>query len=272
MPGLDENADVWARQWDWSDEGEQWSAWWGGTDAMWFGAVLPRIHAFVPAARVLEIGPGYGRWTSRLRPLSGHLVLVDMTARCIEHCRERFGDSAGIEYHVNDGRSLAMVDDESIDFVFSMDSLVHVESDVLHRYLDQLARKLTPDGIAFLHHSNLGAYRTLTALARRVPPRLLRPLVRRGLAVDLFAWRAESVTAQGVANQCARAGLACVSQETISWEFGRFQIDALSVVTRPGSRWHRPTRLAANPGFGAEARRVAALYAAAGSTNPGRAG
>jgi len=47
-----------------------------------------------------------------------------------------------------------MVPDASIDFVFSLDSLVHVESDVLGEYIWQICQKLTPTGVAFIHHSN----------------------------------------------------------------------------------------------------------------------
>ena len=47
-----------------------------------------------------------------------------------------------------------MVLDASIDLVFSLDSLVHVESDVLGEYIWQICQKLTPTGVAFIHHSN----------------------------------------------------------------------------------------------------------------------
>jgi hypothetical protein len=52
-------------------------------------------------------------------------------------------------FHVNDGRSLAAVADGSVDLIFSFDSLVHVEADVMLAYLEQLAHKLTPHGIGF---------------------------------------------------------------------------------------------------------------------------
>jgi hypothetical protein len=63
-----------------------------------------------------------------------------------------------IEYYVNDGRSLGMVEDSSLDFVFSHDALVHVEVEDMREYLRELALKLQPNGVAFLHHSNLAAY------------------------------------------------------------------------------------------------------------------
>jgi hypothetical protein len=61
---------------------------------------------------------------------------------------------------------------------------------------------------------------------------------------------------------CERAGLACIAQEKISWESGRFLIDAISVFTPSGSKWERPLRTTSSPGLRAEARRMAQLYAA----------
>ena len=131
MADTESNLEIWNESWDWSGRGDEWSDWWGGTPALWFGALLPRIHAFLPAETILEIGPGYGRWSQYLKGLCRRLVLVDLAERCIEHCRGRFADASNIEYHVNDGRSLAMVEDGSVDLAFSFDSLVHAEADVL---------------------------------------------------------------------------------------------------------------------------------------------
>ena len=84
--------------------------------------------------------------------------MVDLTERCIEACKERFSADSHITYYVNDGKSLAMIPDDSVDFVFSFDALVHVEADVIKAYLSQLALQLKPDGVGFIHHSNIGAY------------------------------------------------------------------------------------------------------------------
>jgi SAM-dependent methyltransferase len=262
MPGVEQNLANWSRQWDWSQGGDEWSAWWGGTRAMWLGALLPRIHAFVPAGTVLEIAPGFGRWTQFLQGLADRLVIVDLTPECIDACRERFAAASNIDYHVNDGRSLDMVADGSIDLVFSFDSLVHAELDVLEAYLQQLARKLAPDGVGFIHHSNIGAYRPLTRLARRAPAQQFHRLAKRGLIIDLSAWRAESVTADAFARACSAAGLRCVTQELIAWERGPYLIDALSTFTRAGSAWDRPLQRIRNPLFRAEASRMAQAYAA----------
>lgn len=262
MPELDHNREVWSTEWDWSQSGDEWSVQWGGTDALWHGALLPRIHALVPTRTILEIAPGYGRWTQYLKDLCERLVIVDLTERCIEGCRARFADASNIEYHVNDGRSLEIVEDGSVDFAFSFDSLVHADADVLEAYVNQLARKLRPDGVAFLHHSNTGAYRRWSELSKKAPPRVMRRLVDAGILLDVYAWRSESVSADLVARQCERAGLSCFAQEKISWEHGRYLIDALTMFTPKGSRWARPRTVVRNPFFTDEARRMASLYAA----------
>lgn len=269
MPSVSENLRNWSADWDWSRRGDEWSVWWGGTPALWYGALLPRIHAFVPAGTILEIAPGYGRWTQFLKELCDQLVIVDLTDGCIDHCRERFAASSNISYHVNDGRSLSMVADRSIDFVFSFDSLVHAGPEVLRAYVQQLANKLRHDGIGFIHHSNAGALRRLSQLSKRIPVKLFPPLMRTGIAVNLGAWRDEQMSAALFREQCEQAGLACISQELVSWEYGPYLLDSFSVFTPQGSRWDRPSRIVRNPMFVAEARRMVRLYSDASVALPG---
>jgi SAM-dependent methyltransferase len=260
-PSLSEQLRVWDREYDWSLGGDEWSGKWGGTEALWHGTLLPRISPYVPAGTVLEIAPGHGRCSQFLEHLAERLVLVDISESCIEACRKRFAGSEKIEFHVNDGRSLDAIADRSVDFAFSFDSLVHVEGDVLEAYLGELARTLAADGVAFIHHSNLGALRVALAIATRVPDGLRAPLAKAGLIVDLSAWRAMTVSADGFAALCRRAGLSCISQELINWSGGPHLIDAFSVVTRSGSRWERDRAVVRNRAFRREAERVRRLYA-----------
>jgi ubiquinone/menaquinone biosynthesis C-methylase UbiE len=267
MPGIEENLATWDASSSWSAGGEEWSGPWGGSELQWWGTLLPRIHAFVPAATILEIGPGQGRWTAYLKDMCEELILVDLAEGCIEACRERFSSARHISYHVNDGKSLAMVPDRSVDFAFSFDSLVHAEADVLQAYAQELSRTLKPDGVAFLHHSNMGGYRWQTKLAEIVPKGIRRVLTARGLVINLYAWRARSTSAELFEDLCVRAGLACIGQEKIAWEYGQYLTDVISLATPSGSRWERPNVTVRNPRFMEEARRLAGaarLYAASG--------
>jgi ubiquinone/menaquinone biosynthesis C-methylase UbiE len=186
---------------------------------------------------VLEIAPGFGRWTAYLKELCDRLIVVDLSAHCIDACRRRFARDSHIEYHVNDGTSLEVVEDDSIDFAFSFDSLVHVEHDVISAYISQLARKLKPDGVAFLHHSNAGAHSRYYAITDRIPHGP-RDIFRRGLdtlhVLDSRHLRARTVCAE-VVRQCAHdADMAVLSQELVNWGTRRL-IDCFSVLTRAAS-------------------------------------
>jgi SAM-dependent methyltransferase len=218
----------------------------------WCRTILPRIQAFVPAASILEIAPGYGRWTEKLKGLCQRLTVVDLSEKCIEACQARFQSDTHITYHVNDGKSLAMVPDRSVDFVFSFDSLVHAERDVLEAYLSQIAGKLTPDGVGFLHHSNAGEYAAYFTLVGRLPdPGGL--IDRTGIIERNRCWRALSVTADWFAEVADGVGLQCLTQELINWRSRRL-IDCLSVFTLKTSRRARPNRRLRNKHFMAEAK------------------
>jgi hypothetical protein len=262
MPTIEDNRRVWDAEYAWPAGGDEWSRPWGGSDMEWHRTLLPRIRSFLPCGTILEIAPGHGRWSDFLRDHCRQLILVDLSETAIAACRRRFAADARVSCHVNDGSSLAMVTDGTIDFAFSFDSLVHVERETLAAYVAQLARKLAPDGAAFLHHSNLGEYARYYAAAGFLPA-IARRALARVRVLDRDHWRARSVTASGIRAIAEGVGLCCPSQELINWGTRRL-IDAVTVLARPGSRWARPTRVLRNHGFMQEARgaaRLAALYA-----------
>ena len=77
---------------------------------------------------------------------------------------------------LNDGRSLSMIPDASVDFVFSFDSFVHPDRDVVEEYLRQLGTKLKIGGKGFIHHSNFGEY--VNSPRERLPEALAKPLIK----------------------------------------------------------------------------------------------
>ena len=253
MPTVTWNKDKWDETYHWPESGDEWSRAWGGPQSQWITCIWPRIAAFLPASSVLEIAPGYGRWTEYLLPQSTSYMGVDLSESCVRACTDRFADQPHATFAVNDGMTLPMVADESVDLIFSFDSLVHVEADVVHSYLREFGRVLSPDGVAFIHHSNAGAYgrtaRWRDALAKVVEP---LPDPREVLACSgLAAWhksRGRSMTAQRFASMAGEAGLSCTGQEIIGWA-SPLLIDCISTVTRPGSRWDRSPALSRNRYF-----------------------
>jgi SAM-dependent methyltransferase len=260
MPTVDDQIGFWDKKYDWLGAGEEWSSSWGNSELQWHMTVLPRIARFLPAGTILELAPGFGRWTHYIKDHCRELIVVDLAARCIEACRQRFASASHITYHVNDGKSLDMVPDRSIDFAFSFDSLVHVEVDIIGAYLNQLARKLKPDGVGFIHHSNIGSYRRELDLSRRLPTQMSNFLINRGILIRNFHSRAETMTAESFLGLCDRHGLRCMSQEIISWGEGHTHlIDCLSMFTPKASTYSTPTRRIVNRKFMQEASRAKKL-------------
>ena len=269
MPSIQENRS-WGK-YSWPEQGDEWSRDWGDAETQWFASIFPRIHRFFPAPRVLEIAPGYGRWSGFLIGGATEYIGIDLNNECISACRDRFSAAKHATFVVNDGTSLAAVRDNSIDFAFSFDSLVHCEIDVIEAYLVELSHKLSPNGVAFLHHSNLGEFNgALINLSRllRIPSdkwRLTASVLRRLQLSFWDHWRAPSVTAQKVADTGRTAGLACVGQEVINWGRHNWRlVDCLSTLTRFGSRWERQNVVVRNSYFMAEARSahvVSRIYA-----------
>jgi SAM-dependent methyltransferase len=233
MPTVQDNLQFWSA-YDWKLEGNEWTVGYGGTESGWQWCVLPRIRRFVPCEHILEIAPGHGVWTSYLRQLCTRMTLVDLTPRCIEFCRQKFGER-GMSYIVNDGFHLTGVADSSIDLVFSWHSLVHAEHAVMRSYVHEMRRVLRPGGFGIIHHTNFAA------LAAASPEREV---------VKNIHWRGEDMSAEKFRRDCAEFGLRCVYQELVPWG-GDELVDCFSLVQRPRrpSELTRPPIVEANPFF-----------------------
>src|SRR5262249_20677053 len=184
--------------------------------------------------RLLEIAPGFGRWTKFLIPVCEDFVGVDLSEKCTDACRRRFSDAKHAHFFTNDGQSLEATQDKKFDLVFSFDSLVHAEYPVLQSYIPQLLGKLSSVGVAFLHHSNLLAYNN---------------------TIDPPHGRGTTVSADAVADLVYRWGGTILVQEIVNWG-QEYLIDCLTLFARhdayPSAKAIRLT----NPLFMAEAKLV----------------
>ncbi len=240
-------------KYDWKHAGEEWSGPWGSSETQWFGAILPRIRDCLPAERILEIAPGFGRWTHYLKDYCQELWIVDRAADCIDACRRRFAADSHVKCYLNDGLSLPMIPDASVDFVFSFDSFVHTDRQVTEAYLRELGTKLKIGGKGFIHHSNFGHY--ANSARERLPRALTKPLIKARI-LDWEHHRNPGMSAELFRALCAQRGLHCISQELINWR-GRRLIDCFSLLTRRSDPTNeKPTRIKRNPNFMREAERI----------------
>lgn len=201
---------VWTRI-DWSKRGEEWTS----SDAWKASLVKHVLEPNIPiGSRVLEIGPGGGRWTEVLVQRAAHVIAVDLTPKCIEICREKFQSVSNIEFHVNDGRDLSFIPPNSIDRIWSCDVFVHINSGDVENYVRQFAKILAPGGVGVIHHAKNGHFQS--------------------------AWRSD-MTAAKMREYCAKYGLKVVSQFD-SWDNDRVAIfqgpagerpDIISIFSKP---------------------------------------
>jgi Methyltransferase domain len=266
MPTIEQNKLSWDGTYDWAEAGEKWSAAWGGSSMQWYGTILPRLHMHFPANTILEIAPGYGRWTQFLKGMCANLILVDLSERSINACRKRFAGDSHLTYHVNDGKSLDMVVDESIDLAFSFDSLVHAEDVVISSYISQLSKKLKQNGVAFIHHSNLGEYSHYNRVYSQLQkvPKLPSLLSMMGILDNIrVQWRAQSMSAGKMQHYAEENGLTCISQELVTWSTKRILIDCISTIVKNDGANVRGNRVLRNYSFMKEAKylsRLSKLY------------
>jgi SAM-dependent methyltransferase len=227
MPTLSWNVQQWDGQYRWDLKGEEWSSAWGSSEAQWFGALYPRLHRHLPAKRILEIAPGFGRWTRYLLEYCEDYTGIDLSEQCVNACEESFKQFRKAQFFKNDGLSLADASGQ-YDFVFSFDSLVHADTEVFDRYIPEILNVLTRDGVAFIHHSNF----------------------KDSGATNNVYGRSEDVSAAIVRGIVERNGGAVAVQETINWGGDRL-IDCLTIFGRSASQ-NEPV-IFANDKFMAEA-------------------
>lgn len=244
MPSIEWNRRTWGRDHQWDEGGDEWSnmaAHCGAPYADWKQAVLEAfLLPYVGADRdALEIAPGHGRWSETLVERCRSVVLVDINPECIDACRERFAAESTVAYELNDGTALAGADG-SVDVVWSFDSFVHMDPDVIDAYLREIARVLRPGGYAVLHHADklaLGLALAPKAAGYGRAGKLLTQVASQGRVRD--SGNRSDVSAAMVAGMARSAGLH-VAQQTDRWgPGGKYTVakyhDAITVLRAPDS-------------------------------------
>ncbi len=216
MASIEYMKSLYTDEFSWTNGGNNWSLEFASVEAEWLFFIYPKIKRFLtPKSNVLEIAPGYGRWTEYLIKNCKHYIGIDLCENCINVCKNRFKRNLNAKFYTNDGKSLNAVKNNSIDFCFSFDSLVHVDKDAMEPYIAELKNKLKEKSYAFIHHSNLGAYK--------------------GLASKSHHMRSEEVDYLYVQEICKKYGLHCIQQELIKWNGDKNYIDCCSLIYKDSS-------------------------------------
>lgn len=187
-------------------------------DMQWNSIIFPLIKDF-DFTSVVDLACGHGRNTEYLRKLSKSISLVDINQSCIDACQRRFGlekEGTIFSYFLTEGNSLGMLEDQSITFVYSWDSMVHFDKLIVRDYIRDISRVLVPGGVAFLHHSNYGATSPDSDWANN-------PGTRSDMSAELMA------------SFAVEFGLTVMSQHIQGRKegWGQDELDCVSILNRP---------------------------------------
>ncbi|HIK17034.1 MAG TPA: class I SAM-dependent methyltransferase [Leptolyngbyaceae cyanobacterium M33_DOE_097] len=155
LPGLNSttmNYEIW-RNWDWRNGGEEWTQ-----STEWKESLIRNIllRYMKTDGRILEIGPGAGRWTETLQKIASYLIAVDISDRCVEICRNKFAGCSNVDFFVNNGSELPFIADNSIDCVWSFDVFVHINVAEVTQYIKEFQRIVRTGGCVAIHHAQKG--------------------------------------------------------------------------------------------------------------------
>jgi ubiquinone/menaquinone biosynthesis C-methylase UbiE len=163
----------------------------------WEYYIWPRIKN-LDRTTVVEIGAGYGRITRLLSKISGSIIATDINQECLDEIKFRLSGVNNLSLLKVSGADLRDIPTSSTTFVFSFDSMVHFEPEVVESYVRDIYRILMPGGSAFIHHSNWTAGKGLDFKTQ--------PHWRNYCSKELMAQFIRS------------AGMIIISQEIFDWD------------------------------------------------------
>lgn len=185
-----------------------------GIEWQWQTIIWPIIRdADADFTCVLDLAAGHGRNSEKLRRLARKLYVVDINKENIDFLQRRFADCHNITYILNDGISLGQILDNELTLVYSFDSMVHFDSDVVRAYLKEFQRVLKPGGLGFCHYSN---YKDKPTADYRDSPHWRNFMCRE--LFEHYLWKERLVP---------------VKSQLLDWDGSGRNIDALTLFKKP---------------------------------------
>lgn len=240
---IENNRRIWDKDYHWKENGEEWREQAEACKqpySLWKESI---VETFLKAnidseTKVLEIGPGHGRWTSEILGFCGHIFLVDLSESCLQYCRSRFANRQNITLLQTDGRSLKGIGDAGIDFIWSYDVFVHVDAPSIRAYFREFHRVLRPNGLAVIHHAGRRHRALPLAFLRKMRPGggWIYRWLSMGFSFHHDGWRSD-VSRELIGEAAGESGLTVVSQQR-RWgpnqEFGVPEYgDWITILSKP---------------------------------------
>ncbi len=108
-----------------------------------------------PESVALDLGCGIGRVARHAAPLCRTLWAVDASPLMLRYARTRLADNHNVRFARSRGTVVPEVPAASVDLVYSLLTLQHVEREDAFLLLQEIRRMLRPGGTAYLTFPNL---------------------------------------------------------------------------------------------------------------------
>jgi SAM-dependent methyltransferase len=182
----------------------------------------------------VDFGCGVGRLSQALAGRFDRVIGVDVSGPMLARARELLTEPAisdRIAFALNERDDLAMLEDSTVDLVYSSLVLQHLPRSLAASYLREFLRILRPDGIAVVQVASRPT-RSAKGLAFRVLPNWLTALLQRRLLHYPAPMRMQAMPRSWVGEQVRGAGGEIVS-EAVDDTYGGHWIYTRYVL-RPG--------------------------------------
>ena len=103
-----------------------------------------------PQMTVLDFGCGPGYLAQEAAKFCNKVIAVDISCGVIA-CARELNSLDNISYYTNDGKSLSMLDDSSIDLIYSFAVVQHLSEELFEGFLREFFRVLKPRGKVVCH-------------------------------------------------------------------------------------------------------------------------
>ena len=102
---------------------------------------------------VLDLGCGYGRFVEFYVPIASFVYAVDVIDYIIDICKTKYAGIKNVAFIKNNGYSLEMIDDSSIDLISCYNVFQHIPRKATQSYLKEFSRIIKPNGIIIIQFS-----------------------------------------------------------------------------------------------------------------------
>ena len=102
-----------------------------------------------PEADVLDLGCGIGRVMRHLSHMCRSVTGFDISQEMVSRSKDFLGEG-NTRVHLTSGYDLAACDDNSVDLLYSLLCLIHIDKRSAWRYFAEFARCVRPNGLLFL--------------------------------------------------------------------------------------------------------------------------